>query len=103
MQKGDVEIVSVCSTFITHISSVRLYCPNDLRQKDNRKGVYKSIKEVKKRFPDGPPLLNPLNDMKIKDATFLDIMKRIEHLEKKYFPNIFFFFSILFDLFYIRI
>lgn len=69
---------------ITHISSVRLYCPNDLRSKDNRKVIFKSVKEVKKRFPKGPPLLNPITDMKIPDPDFLAVANNIEHLEKKY-------------------
>ncbi|XP_063928179.1 exosome RNA helicase MTR4 [Zophobas morio] len=86
-QKGEVEIVSVESSLITHISSVRLYCPNDLRQKDSRKGVYKSIKEVKKRFPEGPPLLNPIDDMKITEPDFVDIVKKIEQLEKKMYDH----------------
>ncbi|EFA01232.2 exosome RNA helicase MTR4 isoform X1 [Tribolium castaneum] len=86
-QKGEVEIVSVESTLITHISTVRLYCPNDLRQKDTRKGVYKSIKEVKKRFPEGPPLLNPIDDMKITESDFVDIVKKIEQLEKKMYDH----------------
>ncbi|KAJ8909989.1 hypothetical protein NQ315_000541 [Exocentrus adspersus] len=38
-QKGEVEIITVDSSLITHISSVRLYCPNDLRSKDSRKGI----------------------------------------------------------------
>ncbi|KAJ8955263.1 hypothetical protein NQ318_000290 [Aromia moschata] len=70
-QKGEVEIVSVDSSLVTHISSVRLYCPNDLRSKDSRKGMYKAVKEVKKRFPEGPPLLNP----------------KIEKLEKKMYEH----------------
>ncbi|XP_044260284.1 exosome RNA helicase MTR4 [Tribolium madens] len=86
-QKGEVEIVSVESAMITHISTVRLYCPNDLRQKDTRKGVYKSIKEVKKRFPEGPPLLNPIDDMKISESDFVDIVKKIEQLEKKMYDH----------------
>ncbi|KAJ8951031.1 hypothetical protein NQ314_007731 [Rhamnusium bicolor] len=86
-QKGEVEIVSVDSTLITHISSVRLYCPNDLRSKDSRKGMYKAVKEVKKRFPEGPPLLNPIDDMKIKDPDFVDIVKKIEILEKKMYEH----------------
>lgn len=72
------------SSLITHISSVRLYCPNDLRSKDSRKGMYKAVKEVKKRFPEGPPLLNPVDDMKIKNPEFIDIVKKIEILENKY-------------------
>lgn len=68
---------------ITHISSVRLHCPNDLRSKDARKGMYKGVKEVKKRFSEGPPLLNPVKDMKINDPEFLKIVAMIENLEKR--------------------
>ncbi|KAI4461014.1 atp-dependent rna and dna helicase [Holotrichia oblita] len=81
-QHGEVEVVAVDSALITHISSVRLYVPNDLRSKDNRRGMFKAIKEVKKRFPEGPPLLDPLKDMKINDDRFIDIVKKIEILEK---------------------
>ncbi|KAL3268299.1 hypothetical protein HHI36_007417 [Cryptolaemus montrouzieri] len=84
---GEFEVVAVDSTFITHISSVRLYCPDDLRPKDARKGVHKSIKEVKKRFPEGPPLLDPIKDMKINDPIFEDIVKKIEVLEKKMYEH----------------
>lgn len=68
---------------ITHISSARLRCPNDLRSKDARKGMYKLVKETKKRFPEGPPLLNPVKDMKIDDPEFLKIVNMIENLEKR--------------------
>ncbi|KAJ8973625.1 hypothetical protein NQ317_015326, partial [Molorchus minor] len=88
LHKGEVEIVTVDSSLVTHLSSVRLYCPGDLRSKDSRKGMYKSIKEVKRRFPEGPPLLNPIVDMKIKDPDFVDIVRKIEILEKKYIQNI---------------
>lgn len=80
---GEVEVLAVSSTLITHISSVRLHCPNDLRSRDARRGVHKAICEVKKRFPGGPPLLNPINDMKISDGEFEGIVKRIESLEKR--------------------
>ncbi|XP_018335844.2 exosome RNA helicase MTR4 [Agrilus planipennis] len=86
-QSGEVEVVAVCSSLITHISSVRLYCPNDLRSRDSRKGMFKAVKEVKKRFPDGLPLLNPITDMKIDESEFLDVVKKIENLEKKMFDH----------------
>lgn len=86
-QKGEIEVVSVDSTLITHISSVRLYCPSDLRSKESRKGMYKAVKEVKKRFPEGPPLLNPVTDMKINNEEFLEIVKKIEILEKKMYEH----------------
>lgn len=46
--------------------------------------MYKAIKEVKKRFPEGPPLLHPVKDMKIQEPEFEDTMNKIERLEKKY-------------------
>lgn len=82
-QKGEIEVVSVDSSMITHISSVRLLCPSDLRSRDARKGMYKGVKEVKKRFPEGPPLLNPVKDMKINEPEFVKIVNMIENLEKR--------------------
>ncbi|VEN60766.1 unnamed protein product [Callosobruchus maculatus] len=85
--KGEVEIVNADTSFITHVSSVRVFCPTDLRSKDSRKGMYKAVKEVKKRFPDGPPLLNPVKDMKIQEEEFVDIVDKIEKLEQKMFSH----------------
>lgn len=82
-QKGEVEVVSVDSSMVTHVSSVRLHCPSDLRSKDARKGMHKAVKEVKRRFPEGPPLLNPIKDMKINDPEFEKIVTKIENLEKR--------------------
>ena len=47
----------------------------------------KSLQEVKKRFPDGPPLLNPIKDMHIKDEAFIDVVKRIESFEKRMYDH----------------
>lgn len=82
-EEGEVEVVPVLHTLIYKISSLRVQYPSDLRPVDNRKSVLKTIKEVKKRFPDGPPLLNPINDMKIKDPEFKEIIEKMEVLEKR--------------------
>lgn len=81
-EHGEFEVVAVDSQFITHISSVRLYCPSDLRTREVRKTVKKSLKEVKKRFAEGPPLLDPVKDMKINNPEFLEVINKIENLEK---------------------
>ena len=60
---------------ITKMSSIRLYLPKDLRSSDNRFSVGKSIQEVIRRFPDGVPLLDPIEDMNIKDEQFKKIIK----------------------------
>ncbi|XP_001600961.1 exosome RNA helicase MTR4 [Nasonia vitripennis] len=86
-EEGEVEVVPVLHTLISQISSLRLYYPKDLRPADNRKSVLKTIQEVKKRFPDGPPLLNPITDMKIEDPGFKDIINRIEVLEERLYAH----------------
>ncbi|XP_074105985.1 exosome RNA helicase Mtr4 [Cotesia typhae] len=86
-EDGEFEIVPVMHTLISEISTLRLPIPQDLRPPDNRKSVLKSIKEVKKHFPDGIPLLDPLKDMGIADSTFEDIVKRIKILEGKLYAH----------------
>nr|XP_012141644.1 PREDICTED: superkiller viralicidic activity 2-like 2 isoform X2 [Megachile rotundata] len=86
-EEGDMEVVPVLHTLISQISSLRLYYPKDLRPSDNRKSVLKTIQEVKKRFPNGPPLLNPTTDMHIEDEGFKDIIKKIEVLEEKLYVH----------------
>lgn len=86
-EKGSVEIVPVLHSLISKISSLRVYFPNDLRPSDNRRSVLKTIQEVKKRFPNGPPLLNPITDMHIKDKEFQKIVDQIEQYEKRLFAH----------------
>lgn len=85
--KGTVEVVPVLHTLISQISSLRIYYPKDLRPPDNRRTVLKTIDEVKKRFPSGPPLLNPIKDMNIKDNEFQSIVDMIDCFEKQLFSH----------------
>lgn len=86
-EEGEMEVVPVLNNLISQISSLRLYYPKDLRPPDNRKSVLKTIREVKKRFPDGPPLLNPITDMNIEDQSFIAIVQKIEALEKRLYAH----------------
>ena len=43
----------------------------------------KNYKEVKTRFKDDLPLLDPIEDMQIKDAGIVDIIKRIQAVEEQ--------------------
>ena len=54
---------------------MRVYFPKDLRPIDNRMSVLKSVQEVQKRFPDGVPLLDPIEDMGIKDKGLKETIK----------------------------
>ena len=50
---------------------------------ENRESVGKSLREVEKRFPDGVPLLDPVEDMKIREPEFEDTVRKIETLEHR--------------------
>ena len=86
-EDGEIEVVPVLHTLISKISSLRIFYPKDLRPLDHRKSVLRTIEEVKKRFPNGPPLLSPITDMKINEMEFQDIVKKIEIMEKELFAH----------------
>lgn len=87
-QKGEMKVITIGLSNVTQISSIRIFIPQELRNYDNRQSVLKSIAEVKKRFTSENnktkiPLLDPIEDMKIKDKEFLSIVKKIESYEKQ--------------------
>jgi len=82
-EKGTMEVIPVMLETVTEISSVRLYFPEDLRPIDSRLTVLKTLQEVKKRFPDGLPQLDPVEDMKIKDKSLQEIVRKLEQLEDR--------------------
>ncbi|XP_052870267.1 exosome RNA helicase MTR4 isoform X2 [Anopheles cruzii] len=86
-KRGSVEVVPVLHKLVSRISSLRVYYPNDLRPADNRRSVLKTIEEVKKRFPQGPPLLNPITDMHIKEKDFQGVVDLIDKFEKRLFAH----------------
>ena len=81
---GELVVVPVNLNLVQKISSVKVFIPKDVKSRDNRKVVLKSLKEVKKRFKeDKIPLLDPIKDMKITEKEFKDIVKRIAAFEKR--------------------
>jgi ATP-dependent RNA helicase DOB1 len=47
----------------------------DLKPAEERNNVLKSIMEVKKRFPEGIPQLDPIENMGIKDEGFKKLVR----------------------------
>ena len=82
-EKGEMVMVPLLLHLVQQISSVRLFIPSDLRPADNRHSVLKSIGEVKKRFKNEVPLLDPIKDMKIGDKQFKDLIQKIGTFEKR--------------------
>jgi ATP-dependent RNA helicase DOB1 len=74
-EEGDVLVCPIQLTMIDGLSSVRIHLPQELKTSDARKGVWKIIKEVKKRFNDNVPMLDGVKDMRITDDSFLKLEK----------------------------
>ncbi|OQS00492.1 DEAD/DEAH box RNA helicase [Thraustotheca clavata] len=68
--KSEMKICPVPLARIDTLSSLRVYIPKDLRPLDARMAVAKSLAEVMRRFPQGVPLLDPLEDMAIDDPAY---------------------------------
>ncbi|KNC96224.1 ATP-dependent RNA helicase MTR4 [Spizellomyces punctatus DAOM BR117] len=87
VEKGDMVVIPCALSAVDGLSTVRVFVPKDLRAAENRYQLLKTIREVNKRFPDGVPLLDPVEDMKITDDGFKKLIKKVELLEKRLFSN----------------
>lgn len=70
-----MEVIPMVLSCIKAFSHVRLMLPKDLSPPESRNKANKEIEQIKKRFPDGLPLLDPMEDMGIKDDSFKKILR----------------------------
>jgi ATP-dependent RNA helicase DOB1 len=68
---------------IHDFSAVRLFIPNDIHPEPARKNVAKSVNEVKRRFPEGVPLLDPIKDLGVKSDDFKKLLDRKSTLQER--------------------
>ncbi len=74
-QKGVPLVVPVLLSTVDALSHLRIYLPTDLRPLPGRETAWKSVLEVHNRLPDGIPLLDPIQNMKIVDDKFGALVK----------------------------
>ncbi|EST07464.1 Helicase, C-terminal [Kalmanozyma brasiliensis GHG001] len=82
-KKGEMIIVPVLLSTIESLSGIRIFLAKDLRPTEPREVVRKNLLEVRRRFPKGVPLLDPIKDMKIKDESFAHLVEKIKILDDK--------------------
>jgi ATP-dependent RNA helicase DOB1 len=70
-----MEVVPCILSTVDSISSVRIQLPRELRTVDQRYDLRKTLEEVKRRFPDGVPSLDPVKSMGIKDESFKNLVQ----------------------------
>ncbi|KAI9754256.1 MAG: ATP-dependent RNA helicase mtr4 [Chaenotheca gracillima] len=86
-EKGRMEVCPVSLSCIESIGHIRIFLPKDLKSPDQRNTVRKSLEEVKKRFPDGIAVLDPIENMGITDSSFKKLLRKIEVLESRLLSN----------------
>ncbi|EAT87640.1 hypothetical protein HBI56_120940 [Parastagonospora nodorum] len=86
-EKGKMEVVSVVLNCIESIGHLRVFLPSELKTTDQKNSVRKALDEVKKRFPDGIAVLDPIENMKIGDDSFKRLLRKIEVLESRLLSN----------------
>lgn len=74
-EDGRMEVVPVLLSCLEGISPVRIFLPKDMKSQDQRNTTKKNIREVKKRFPDGIPVLDPIENMNITDDSFKKLLR----------------------------
>ncbi|KAJ2979120.1 hypothetical protein NUW58_g7285 [Xylaria curta] len=85
------EAVPCLLTCIKALSQIRVFMPKDISSREDvesvRKQLFKSLKEVERRFPDGLPILDPIENMGITDDSFKKLLRKIEVLESRLLSN----------------
>ena len=74
-EKAKMEVVPILLSCVESIGHIRIFLPNDLKPADQRNTVRKSLDEVKRRFPDGIAVLDPIENMGITDASFKNLLR----------------------------
>jgi ATP-dependent RNA helicase DOB1 len=78
-EKGKMEVVPVILNCVESIGHLRVFLPNELKTTDQKNSVRKALDEVKKRFPDGIAILDPIENMNIKDDSFKRLLRVSSH------------------------
>jgi len=86
-ESGVVQVIPVALPLLNGLSTIRVYIPKDLRPLESRQSVGRSIREVIKRFPDGIPYLDPIEDMKIEDSNLKKLIRKLETVENELHTN----------------
>ncbi|CAK7219412.1 ATP-dependent RNA helicase mtr4 [Sporothrix curviconia] len=87
MTDARVEIVPCLLSTVVAMSKLRIFMPDNVTKTAGKDRTGKVIREVQRRFPDGIPVLDPIENMKITDDSFKKLIRKIELLEAKLLAN----------------
>lgn len=78
-----VRILPTSLDDIDGISAICIHVPKNARSDHGKKSIISSVNEVLVRFKDGVPLLDPIEDMDIKDPELPVLIARAEKLQTR--------------------
>ncbi|CAO3570039.1 unnamed protein product [Mortierella alpina] len=85
---GELIVVPVSLSNIEFYGMPLLLVPNQMQwDLAKKQTVYKYLQQLPKLFPDGIPLIDPIEDMKIQDKNMQVTVRRIEVLERVLFEH----------------
>eukprot|EP01132_Coremiostelium_polycephalum_P008013 gene8013-9858_t len=84
--QGEPQIIPVSIKLFDGITSICLCIRKDQQPNEFKGHLFKTLKETENRFKKdgGFPLIDPIEDMKIKDANFKKLIRKIETLESRF-------------------
>jgi ATP-dependent RNA helicase DOB1 len=85
--RSRLEVVPCLLNCLEALSPVRVFLPEDIRSKQGKDTLARLFREVKRRFVDGIPKMDPVEDLKIKDESFKKLIRKIEVLESRLLSN----------------
>ena len=86
-ERSKLEVVPVLLKCVHKISHVRIYPPADMTVSEEKRKVQQALQEVARRFPDGLAVLDPIENMKITDNSFRELLRKIEIMESRLVAN----------------
>lgn len=84
---GKMEAIWITLDSIAELGNLKVFLPKELTTAAQRNPLKKNIEEIKRRFPDGIPRPDPVENMKIVDSSFLKTVRKIEVLETRLAQN----------------
>lgn len=86
-EKSRWEIVPCLLSCLHTLSQIRVFLPKKCESRSDKDTLGNSVDEVYRRFPDGIPILDPLENMGINDDSFKKLLRKIEVLESRLVAN----------------
>lgn len=86
-EKSKIEVIPVLLKCVQKISHIRIFPPQDISSSGERKKIAQALSEVQRRFPDGLAVLDPIDNLKITDNSFKELLRKIEIMESRLVAN----------------